>query len=206
MSGSVIAWRSYPSGAGSIAACAGPVGAGGSRYVRRMARRWWIGVPFALGAVIALGWFARPKVETPTSPSPSPPNVLIVLWDTVRADRMSLYGHDRPTTPRLEAFARSAAVYERAISPAMWTVPSHGSLFTGLSAGLPRRCGRLAVARRAPPDRWPRRSGGRGMRPSPGRRTPTCPSTPTCSRASTPATSPGEVRSQRRPQRRPATS
>jgi arylsulfatase A-like enzyme len=61
------------------------------------------------------------------------PNVLIVLWDTVRADHLSLYGYDRPTTPRLEAFARDAAVYERAISPGMWTVPSHGSLFTGLS-------------------------------------------------------------------------
>jgi arylsulfatase A-like enzyme len=62
------------------------------------------------------------------------PSVLVVLWDTVRADRMSLYGHDRPTTPGLEAFARDAAVYDLAISPAMWTVPSHASLFTGLPA------------------------------------------------------------------------
>lgn len=62
----------------------------------------------------------------------SRPNVLILLWDTVRADRMSLYGHDRPTTPRLDAFAADARVYERATSPGMWTVPSHGSLFTGL--------------------------------------------------------------------------
>ncbi len=60
------------------------------------------------------------------------PNVLVILWDTVRADRMSLYGHDRPTTPRLEALARDARVYDLAISPGMWTVPAHGSLFTGL--------------------------------------------------------------------------
>ena len=70
--------------------------------------------------------------------SPSPdreaverPNVVMVLWDTVRADRMSLYGHDRATTPRVDAWARTGRVYERAISPGMWTVPSHASLFTG---------------------------------------------------------------------------
>ena len=60
------------------------------------------------------------------------PNVLILLWDTARADRLSLYGHDRQTTPRLDAFAEDAAVYEMAISPGMWTVPVHASLFTGL--------------------------------------------------------------------------
>ncbi len=65
----------------------------------------------------------------------SPPNVLIVLWDTVRADRMSMYGYERPTTPELDAFAADARVYEQAISPGMWTVPSHGSLFTGLPVG-----------------------------------------------------------------------
>ncbi len=63
---------------------------------------------------------------------PAHPNILVVMWDTTRADRMSLYGHDRATTPRLEAFAKDAAVFDRAISPGMWTVPSHGSLFTGL--------------------------------------------------------------------------
>ena len=60
------------------------------------------------------------------------PNVLILMWDTARADRMSLYGHERQTTPHLEELANDARVYEQAISPAMWTVPSHASLFTGL--------------------------------------------------------------------------
>jgi arylsulfatase A-like enzyme len=65
-------------------------------------------------------------------PSRKPPNVLIILWDTARADRMSLYGHSRPTTPRLEAWAQEAAVFERASSAGIWTLPSHASLFTGL--------------------------------------------------------------------------
>lgn len=62
------------------------------------------------------------------------PDILFVLWDTTRADHLSLYGHPAPTTPRLDAFAREAAVYERATSRAMWTLPSHSAMFTGLAA------------------------------------------------------------------------
>jgi len=60
------------------------------------------------------------------------PNVLIIVWDTVRADRTSLYGHDRRTTPYLERFAEQAVVYEHAIASSEWTGPTHASLFTGL--------------------------------------------------------------------------
>ncbi len=70
-------------------------------------------------------------------PAPAPvkdtrPNVLIVVWDTVRADRMSLYGYERATTPKLEAWAKDAVVFEHATAPGMWTLPSHASMFTGL--------------------------------------------------------------------------
>ncbi|MEO0602453.1 MAG: sulfatase [Myxococcota bacterium] len=60
-----------------------------------------------------------------------PPNVLVILWDTVRADRMSLYGHTVPTTPRLDARAKTAVVFENATAPAMWTLPTHAAMFTG---------------------------------------------------------------------------
>jgi arylsulfatase A-like enzyme len=60
------------------------------------------------------------------------PNVLWVVWDTVRADRLSLYGHDRPTTPRLDAWAAGARVFEDCLSTAGYTLPAHGSMFTGL--------------------------------------------------------------------------
>ncbi|MEQ1502187.1 MAG: sulfatase-like hydrolase/transferase [Myxococcota bacterium] len=71
-----------------------------------------------------------------TRPPPKPPNVLIILWDTTRADRMSLYGYELGTTPRMKAWAEeNGVVFERAISPDMWTVPSHASLFTGLPPG-----------------------------------------------------------------------
>lgn len=60
------------------------------------------------------------------------PNVLLVVWDTVRADHLSLYGYARETTPQLDAWAAEARVFENAMSSASSTVPTHASLFTGL--------------------------------------------------------------------------
>lgn len=68
-----------------------------------------------------------------TRPADRPPNVLLVVLDTVRADHCSLYGYGRQTTPFLERFAARSAVFERTITPGIWTVPGHASLFTGLS-------------------------------------------------------------------------
>lgn len=65
-----------------------------------------------------------------------PPAIVLVVLDTVRADRLPIYGHDRDTMPGLTAWAESAAIFERALSPAGWTSPSHASLFTGLPVSL----------------------------------------------------------------------
>ena len=56
--------------------------------------------------------------------------VLIVL-DTVRADRLSCYGHGRPTTPALDALAGRGVLFEQAFSYAPWTLPSIGALLSG---------------------------------------------------------------------------
>ncbi|MFO7664242.1 MAG: sulfatase [Chloroflexota bacterium] len=60
------------------------------------------------------------------------PDILFLVLDTQRADRLGCYGHSRPITPNLDRFASQGAVFEQAISPAQWTIPSHASLFTGL--------------------------------------------------------------------------
>ena len=62
---------------------------------------------------------------------PGAPNVLLIIWDTVRGSDLSLYGYPRATTPRLAAFAAGGVVFDRAQSPASFTLPSHASLFTG---------------------------------------------------------------------------
>ena len=67
--------------------------------------------------------------QTPTAR----PNVLWIVLDTVRADRMSCHGFDQPTTPFLDQWADRSVVFDRAVSNGVWTVPSHASMFTGLS-------------------------------------------------------------------------
>jgi arylsulfatase A-like enzyme len=59
------------------------------------------------------------------------PNVLLIIWDTVRARSLSLYGHELATTPRLEALADRGATFTQAISTSPWTLPAHASMFTG---------------------------------------------------------------------------
>ena len=66
----------------------------------------------------------------------APPNIVMIVLDTARPDLLSVYGYPRPTTPFLESFARSGARFDRAYSSSSWTLPAHGSLFTGMSAEL----------------------------------------------------------------------
>ncbi len=60
------------------------------------------------------------------------PNIILITLDTVRADHFSLYGYGRQTTPNLDKWARKGVVFENAIAPSSWTLPSHASIFTGL--------------------------------------------------------------------------
>lgn len=59
------------------------------------------------------------------------PDILFVVLDTQRADRLGCYGHTRPISPNLDRFADEGTLFEQAVSPAQWTIPSHASLFTG---------------------------------------------------------------------------
>jgi arylsulfatase A-like enzyme len=68
--------------------------------------------------------------DTPSDDSR--PNIVLIVLDTTRRDRLSLYGYGRPTTPNLERLASESTVWEQAYSTSTWTSPSHASLFTGL--------------------------------------------------------------------------
>ncbi len=78
--------------------------------------------------VIAAGLYLVASRDT-RAPRPS---LLLVVMDTLRADRLGLYGYARPTSPRIDEFASSAVVYEAAISPAPFTMPAMAALMTGL--------------------------------------------------------------------------
>jgi arylsulfatase A-like enzyme len=60
------------------------------------------------------------------------PNIIFIILDTVRSMSLSLHGYERPTTPKLERLAASSAVFDHAIAPAPWTLPSHATVFTGI--------------------------------------------------------------------------
>lgn len=62
----------------------------------------------------------------------TPPSILLVTIDTLRADHLGAYGYPRATSPRLDALASEGIRFERAISVAGTTLPSHLSLLTGL--------------------------------------------------------------------------
>lgn len=61
----------------------------------------------------------------------SRPDIVVLVLDTQRADRLSCYGYSRETSPFLDALAARATRYAFAFSAAQWTMPSHASLFTG---------------------------------------------------------------------------
>ncbi|MDX1649473.1 MAG: sulfatase-like hydrolase/transferase [Myxococcota bacterium] len=98
-----------------------------------------------LGAAVHLareGWLHFPDARLPAGPEagasasegadPERPNIVLVVMDTTRADHLSLYGHERATTPNLERIARRSVVFDDATAPAIWTLPTHASMFTGL--------------------------------------------------------------------------
>jgi arylsulfatase A-like enzyme len=84
-----------------------------------------------LTAVALLGACAAPPESADLS-EPGARHVLLISIDTLRPDHMSLYGYERPTTPRIDAFFEHSLVYERAYAPEASTPPSVVSFLSGL--------------------------------------------------------------------------
>jgi arylsulfatase A-like enzyme len=59
-------------------------------------------------------------------------NVLFILIDTLRADRLSSYGYERPTSPNLDALAATGVRFAEQMSQSSWTKCSMASLWTAL--------------------------------------------------------------------------
>jgi len=83
------------------------------------------------GAPRTLGIWAVPRVLRPAHTDL--PNVLLVVLDTLRADRTGLYGYKRDTTPFLDRLATRGVTVADMITPYPSTLTSHWSLLTGLS-------------------------------------------------------------------------
>lgn len=119
---------------GPFATAAIAIGGGGAAVA--LLRLAWLRsalvVGAGLGAGLAVGVSVGGVERPPLAARDAHPDVLLIVMDTTRRDRLSLYGHDRPTTPNIDRFAERARIYDDAWSAAPWTPPSHASLFTGL--------------------------------------------------------------------------
>lgn len=106
------------------------------RKVKQFQRASW---PWILGLILLwtigtpvfgrfLEWRATRNLPPVASDAP---NVILIIADTLAANHLSLYGYDRPTDPNLVNFAKEGVIFENAIAPSSWTLPSHASMLTG---------------------------------------------------------------------------
>jgi arylsulfatase A-like enzyme len=84
--------------------------------------------PLAAIALILIASCSEPK--TPPHETVRPKNVVIVVIDALRADKLGCYGSDLGLTPRIDALAERGLNFTAAYSNATFTFPSTASLFT----------------------------------------------------------------------------
>jgi arylsulfatase A-like enzyme len=95
----------------------------------------------ALAAVVVLGLPCCER-ESPTQPGADQPrigilpegaarpNVIVVLVDALRADRLGAYGHRGSLSPTMDGLAATGVTFDYCVSAAPWTLPSVATLFT----------------------------------------------------------------------------
>ena len=122
-----------------------------SREVPNEDRKWHdFEVPFAGGSLVLradyegnrprgpIVGFGNLRIAVPfevqrTRSSPAQPNVLLVVIDTLRADRLHAAGNARDVSPVMDRLAAEGMRFERAYSSAPWTIPGTASVLTGQS-------------------------------------------------------------------------
>ncbi len=57
------------------------------------------------------------QVRPPIAPRAEQPSIVLITSDALRSDHLSAYGYPRPTTPNLDRFAQSAALFTSAFTP-----------------------------------------------------------------------------------------
>lgn len=90
----------------------------------------------ALAAVYAMGGFGLGTHQRP--------NVVLIIIDTLRADRLGVYGFEKPVSPEIDELAERGVRFEHTIAQSTWTRPSIGSMLTSL---YPRTLGIYSEAR-----------------------------------------------------------
>ena len=99
-----------------------------------MKRRPLATLAFAVTALLSFATLALTPACAigPASPKYDGANIVLISIDTLRADRLGVYGYARAETPRIDRLAREGIRFEQVISPMPLTLPAHTSLMTAL--------------------------------------------------------------------------
>ena len=95
---------------------------------------------FIAGAYLSAGLIWRGeinrKVDAQYGSSGKCPNVIFIVIDALRADRVDLYGGARELTPNIDKYSSNGTVFRNALSNSSWTSPSVASYFTSRYPGM----------------------------------------------------------------------
>ena len=98
----------------------------------RLSRRDALKVGAALSGALAVSRLAPGLSSSGSGPTSGSPNIVVLVFDALSAENLSLYGYRRDTSPNLERFAGRATVYNAHYSAGSFTTPGTASLLTGL--------------------------------------------------------------------------
>ncbi len=101
------------------------------KMTRRTAIATVAGTAALVATELALGRTA-PAVKAAVVPDRPKRNFLLITFDALDAEDMSLYGRPLPTTPNIDAFARNGTVFTNFYSACTFTTPSVATMMTGL--------------------------------------------------------------------------
>lgn len=93
----------------------------------------WAAVLFYAGTITWAAWLpdARPPRRTREHAADTPPNILMIGSDTLRADRLSALGYRRALTPNIDQLTEQGVLFANCYVPCARTAPSLVSLMTG---------------------------------------------------------------------------
>ena len=93
---------------------------------------WAASLAYA-GMIVWSAWTpdAHPLPRRTTRPSDTPPNIVMIGSDTLRADRLGAFGYRRTLTPHIDRLGDAGALFTNCYVPCARTAPSLISLFTG---------------------------------------------------------------------------
>ncbi len=112
------------------------VGMTGGRALRQFSRRDFLRSTAELGTAAAMtclipGCGSGPN-QVAEQPKAKRPNVVVILIDTLRADKLGCYGCGEDTSPEIDYYAASGTRFDRVVAQCSWTRPSIGSMLTSV--------------------------------------------------------------------------